>query len=741
MYAYLTTVKQALYEVIRIHEPLSAAAYEMEINVNGTGLGVLKYRSAPDPRFRERVQKDAVDFARFKAQYDQVAHTPESLELGRRVEAGYREFRVLGEELMANKDRQVTISAIIASGLEETSKLIDQTIQMRTDPNDPWRSDKNAITTEMELDISKVGAWLAYYLLVPKMEYRENLFRDVEEFQKWLTQFRALSLTVEEREWAMSLERAVNRIVPLIHELILLQENSTGTLKRFSTLRSDLDHLLDDKIQALAMHHLHLGKLKADQGSSDLIRVISVVGSAFLLLTFGSAILLIKCVTRPVEALTKGINTFGRGDLELRMNEKGRDEFAGLRRHFNAMAIRLQTVTVSKERLEASEAHLKKLAGDLSEEVRVRTQAEERQARMRAALEDAAAEWRQTFDAMKSIIVVLDSRGYITRLNRAVNGCFIGDVGPGQPWQKGAELINLIREPHAIRSCQVEDASSGRIWDLLVSCSDRSEREDGRIILVARDVTETVNLQSSLRRSETMAVMGSLVASVAHEVRNPLFGISATLDAFEARFGCQAEYQEYAQVLRRELGHLTGLMHDLLEFGKPPHLEFSECPTERVIAEAAKVCEILAKRSDVKIAAHFQNGLPRSVIDSKKIGVVFKNLIENAIYYSLPGGTVTVEVEEVCEGGQAWISSAVKDSGPGFRPEDLPRIFEPFFTRRRQGTGLGLSIVQRIVEEHGGMVSAANRPEGGAVTTVRLPVVRQQRTRPTGEKRTAGEGQ
>jgi signal transduction histidine kinase len=68
----------------------------------------------------------------------------------------------------------------------------------------------------------------------------------------------------------------------------------------------------------------------------------------------------------------------------------------------------------------------------------------------------------------------------------------------------------------------------------------------------------------------------------------------------------------------------------------------------------------------------------------------------------------------------------VKDTGPGFQPKDLPRLFEPFFTRRRGGTGLGLSIVQHLVEAHGGMINVANHPEGGAMVTIRFPVAAPQ---------------
>jgi signal transduction histidine kinase len=112
-------------------------------------------------------------------------------------------------------------------------------------------------------------------------------------------------------------------------------------------------------------------------------------------------------------------------------------------------------------------------------------------------------------------------------------------------------------------------------------------------------------------------------------------------------------------------------------------------------------------------------------MDRQRLVQVFQNLIENAIQHSLSGGCIVVEATEVPLDGRDWISYAIKDSGPGFNPEDLPRVFEPFFTRRRGGTGLGMSIVQRIVEEHGGSIVAGNRPEGGAVIVVRFALIQQ----------------
>jgi signal transduction histidine kinase len=105
--------------------------------------------------------------------------------------------------------------------------------------------------------------------------------------------------------------------------------------------------------------------------------------------------------------------------------------------------------------------------------------------------------------------------------------------------------------------------------------------------------------------------------------------------------------------------------------------------------------------------------------DPQRLRQVLTNLVDNAANASRPGTEVTLRASATAD---HHVAIEVEDHGRGIGDDDLPRIFEPFFTRRRGGTGLGLSIVQRIVEDHGGRIGAGNRTEGGAVVTVRLPV-------------------
>lgn len=246
--------------------------------------------------------------------------------------------------------------------------------------------------------------------------------------------------------------------------------------------------------------------------------------------------------------------------------------------------------------------------------------------------------------------------------------------------------------------------------------------DDGRIVAIARDLTSRLRMEAELRRSQTLSAMGALVAGVAHEVRNPLFGVSATLDALEAHVEKGedlSELPQFFQVLHDQLGRLTGLMQDLLDYGRPAAIDPHVGPLGPSVALAVSACERLARQRGVELRAAVPESLPLLRLDRGRLGQALINLIENAVQHSPEGGAVSVEA--ALHPGEA-VEVTVRDSGPGVAAEDLPRLFEPFFSRRAGGTGLGLSIVQRIIEEHGGSVSAVNLPAGGACLSVRLPL-------------------
>jgi PAS domain S-box-containing protein len=235
------------------------------------------------------------------------------------------------------------------------------------------------------------------------------------------------------------------------------------------------------------------------------------------------------------------------------------------------------------------------------------------------------------------------------------------------------------------------------------------------------DISARKAAEESLRRSETMSAMGALVAGVAHEVRNPLFGISASLDALESEFGGHPGYAAYAALLRAQVARLTRLMHDLLDYGKPPVPRTTAARPADLVKQAVRTCRPLAREQGVELAEDVAAGLPLLDLDTGRMEQVFENLVANAVQHSPPGGAVRLTAR-LAPGQQGAIEFGVEDEGPGAAAADMPRLFEPFFSRRQGGTGLGLPIIQRIVEAHGGQVKAANRGPRGAVFTVTLPV-------------------
>lgn len=351
-------------------------------------------------------------------------------------------------------------------------------------------------------------------------------------------------------------------------------------------------------------------------------------------------------------------------------------------------------------------------------------------------LQRAAREWRETFDAVDSPVLIFDDQPRLERLNRAA-AALVG-TEPAELIDRSAleleDAGGVVAEAAKIALQIVESdsedavlteriASGGRTW---VVRGNPIETVRGRgVCVIVTDVTDLTAMEEALRNSETMSRLGTFVAGVAHEVRNPLFGISASIDALEAALE-HHELRQYAADMRQEVRRMTELMSDLLTYGRPAEPVREPESLESVVRASASAVRTLAQKQQVSIQIATAPDLHAVDIDRSRVQQVFENLLKNAIAFSPPGSVIEVHCHNVDAGGTRCVECTIADRGPGIAEEHLPQVFEPFFTRRRGGTGLGLAIVDRIVSDQDGQVSLANRDDGGAVATVRLPAAPEE---------------
>jgi len=245
---------------------------------------------------------------------------------------------------------------------------------------------------------------------------------------------------------------------------------------------------------------------------------------------------------------------------------------------------------------------------------------------------------------------------------------------------------------------------------------------------IVRNVAEQKRLAEQLKISEQLAVVGELVAGVAHEVRNPLCGITTTLSAMARRLDDKEAARPFIDVVLKEAGHLNHLMEQLLEHSRPNQIENHTASVQSVIVEAIRERRGQFADKGVELEFTCPANLPGVRLDCRKMHGVFANLLDNALQHTATGGHVRVLVtannkrDAHDSNGNARINIEISDTGSGIAPGDLSKIFEPFFTTRTTGTGLGLAIVRKAIHDHGGQITTRSEPGKGTRFVISLPL-------------------
>ena len=232
--------------------------------------------------------------------------------------------------------------------------------------------------------------------------------------------------------------------------------------------------------------------------------------------------------------------------------------------------------------------------------------------------------------------------------------------------------------------------------------------------------------QNILRRSDRLASLGTLIASLAHEIRNPLVSIKTFTQLLPERID-DSEFRDYfLKVASGEIDRLTSLINELLGFAKPSEPNLKEEDVTTIIDRMEVLISTEARKKDIKITKNYAPHLPRVFIDGEQIKQVLLNILLNAIQAIEGHGEIWIETRIVRatrdDKREEFLQIEIRDTGIGIPPENLDHVFDPFFSTRPEGSGLGLAISHQIVHEHGGFIDLESEVGKGTSFRIHFPL-------------------
>lgn len=281
---------------------------------------------------------------------------------------------------------------------------------------------------------------------------------------------------------------------------------------------------------------------------------------------------------------------------------------------------------------------------------------------------------------------------------------------------KCLEIQNEVIEKEI--DCTVGD---GKIVPLEIGASlleDENSTSLGYVILF-KDLTEVRLLRREIERSRRLASVGRLAAGVAHEIRNPLSSIKGFATYFKERYQGIPQDQQTATIMIQEVDRLNRVVSQLLEFARPVDIKPQPANLIHLIDDSIKLVENQADQKGITIKTGISSQVPEIMIDPDRLNQVLLNLYLNAIESMDNGGELKVELSSNSETN--GIDIKISDTGCGISPEDLLKIFDPYYTTKSSGTGLGLAIAHNIIEAIGGQIIVESHPDRGTTFRITIP--------------------
>jgi two-component system sensor histidine kinase AtoS len=235
-------------------------------------------------------------------------------------------------------------------------------------------------------------------------------------------------------------------------------------------------------------------------------------------------------------------------------------------------------------------------------------------------------------------------------------------------------------------------------------------------VFTIRDITELKQMQMRLVKAERLASIGELAGMVGHDIRNPLQGIRLALYRLKTKYEPQlgSDGKEICKIIDECVASSDKIVNDLLDYSREIKLELEKNNPEALLKKTLSTIQVPKK---IKVINNTED-TPEVMVDTEKIVRVLVNIVKNAFEAMPRGGTLTITSREV----EGKLEMSFTDTGAGMSQETLSKLWGPLFTTKAKGMGLGLSICKRIVEAHGGQISAKSMIGKGTTIIIRVPV-------------------
>ena len=403
-----------------------------------------------------------------------------------------------------------------------------------------------------------------------------------------------------------------------------------------------------------------------------------------ILLTYMTGMGQARSITKPLLALVSSIKVLGTGRFEERVQVQGEDEIAELAGTFNEMSGKLEDFYTEIISIKRYNENI--LAG------------------------------------MTSGVMVVNPGGSIITFNNAasvITGITIRRAqGTHIERFKVLSVFNdIIANAQQGRPClgqEIELPGTNKIVTVHSSLMNPQSEQAGAVILVFNDITEIKEMERLALRREKLASIGEMTAGLSHEIRNSLNLINGYAAISMKMNG---EISPYLSIVQDEAIHLSELTTSFLEFARDSSRRMVMADMQSVLSETIRLSEPRIKEKGIQLSKDY-NELPEVNVDAVRLQRALLNVILNAIEATANGGEIRISAGT----DNGWLYIAVADSGEGIPIDLRDKIFNPFFTTKKDGTGLGLSLAHKIISEHHGSIDLESEIDKGSKFTIRLPL-------------------